>query len=162
MVLENDHMLYRCDPDGNPRHLSVAIDKYNYKLEYYSLFGGVTQFPGDKFEHINGYPIQYWGWGAEDDDMWMRTFAYGAYKLSRTDPEVAHWKMLKHGHDSGNKPNPQRVELLREWDKMRPSYGLKQVNYSIVRREMYNSFEKITVDINAPADNEKQYFDYFE
>ena len=150
-------MLYRCDPDGNPRHLSVAIKKYNYRLPYHRIFGGITQLPGDKFEHINGYPNQYWGWGGEDDDMWSRTFEYGKYKLSRPDGHIAHWKMVKHSTEKENKVNPQRFSLLGSWARMRSTHGIKQLEYSITEREMYNTFEKITVDINAPKDNREQH-----
>ena len=38
-------------------------------------FGGVTMFPIDSFEHINGYSNDYWGWGAEDDDVMFRCVA---------------------------------------------------------------------------------------
>jgi len=37
LVLENDRSLYTCPP--SPRHLSVAVDKFNYKLPYASIFG---------------------------------------------------------------------------------------------------------------------------
>ena len=30
LILENDEMLYRCDADGNPRHLSVAVSTMDY------------------------------------------------------------------------------------------------------------------------------------
>jgi len=35
-------------------------------------FGGVTLFPVDKFEEIDGYSNKYWGWGYEDDDLRLR------------------------------------------------------------------------------------------
>ena len=35
-------------------------------------FGGVTMFPVDTFEKIDGYSNKYWGWGYEDDDLRFR------------------------------------------------------------------------------------------
>jgi hypothetical protein len=35
-------------------------------------FSGVTLFPIELFEKINGYSNEYWGWGYEDDDMLYR------------------------------------------------------------------------------------------
>jgi len=35
-------------------------------------FGGVTLFPTEHFEKINGYSNDYWGWGFEDDDLLYR------------------------------------------------------------------------------------------
>jgi hypothetical protein len=37
-------------------------------------FGGVTLFPVDVFEKINGYSNKYWGWGYEDTDLLYRCF----------------------------------------------------------------------------------------
>jgi hypothetical protein len=58
-----------------PIHLST-----NFVLEegekprtiFDEYFGGVTLFPVDKFEEINGYSNKYWGWGYEDDDLRLR------------------------------------------------------------------------------------------
>ena len=47
-----------------PLHLAEPVfDKY---------FGGVTMFPTEAFEKINGYSNKYWGWGFEDDDLLLR------------------------------------------------------------------------------------------
>jgi hypothetical protein len=37
-----------------------------------TYFGGVTMFPTNTFELINGYSNKYWGWGFEDDDLLLR------------------------------------------------------------------------------------------
>ena len=34
-----------------------------------TYFGGVTLFPIEVFELINGFSNEYWGWGFEDDDL---------------------------------------------------------------------------------------------
>ena len=39
LILENDNALYSC-PD-KPRHLSSAVDKFNYRLPYESIFGEI-------------------------------------------------------------------------------------------------------------------------
>lgn len=53
LVLENDKCLYRC-PEM-PRHMSVAIDKYKYRLPYYSIFGGITSMTVEHMVALNGY-----------------------------------------------------------------------------------------------------------
>ena len=52
-VLENDKLLYRC-PEL-PRHMSVAVDKFNYRLPYFSIFGGITSLSTDHMVALNGY-----------------------------------------------------------------------------------------------------------
>ena len=61
---KDDRILYTC-PLSKPRHLSVAIDKYKYKMSYFKLIGGVLNFKIEHFIKVNGYSNEYWGWGAE-------------------------------------------------------------------------------------------------
>lgn len=35
-------------------------------------FGGVTLFPSNIFRQVNGYTNKYYGWGFEDDDLFLR------------------------------------------------------------------------------------------
>jgi len=55
-------------PDG-PTHLSSEVEQFNWGLPYDGYFGGVTLFDKESFVNINGYSNEYWGWGAEDDDV---------------------------------------------------------------------------------------------
>lgn len=60
-----------------PLHLSTDFilqkgEKPRTTFEEY--FGGVTLFPMDKFEEIDGYSNKYWGWGYEDDDLRLRCY----------------------------------------------------------------------------------------
>ena len=49
-----------------------------FKREIYDqYFGGVTLFPIEVFEMINGYSNEYWGWGFEDDDLFKRCIDKG-------------------------------------------------------------------------------------
>jgi predicted glycosyltransferase involved in capsule biosynthesis len=58
-------------PDG-PTHLSSEVEQFNWGLPYDGYFGGVTLFDKESFKKINGYSNEYWGWGAEDDDVLHR------------------------------------------------------------------------------------------
>jgi hypothetical protein len=49
-----------------PIHLATQ------RLDFDEYFGGVTLFPSQLFEKINGYSNEYWGWGFEDDDLLHR------------------------------------------------------------------------------------------
>ena len=51
-----------------PIHLAYDIGKETFD----TYFGGVTMFPVNLFEKINGYSNKYWGWGYEDDDLLLR------------------------------------------------------------------------------------------
>jgi len=51
---------------NRPTHL-ISED-----LPFPEYFGGVTLFPIEDFEKINGFSNNYWGWGFEDDDIRYR------------------------------------------------------------------------------------------
>jgi hypothetical protein len=58
-----------------PVHLSsnfVSTHPTFKRTVFDEYFGGVTLFPVNLFEDINGYSNEYWGWGYEDDDLLFR------------------------------------------------------------------------------------------
>lgn len=57
-----------------PLHLATNFksSKDFQRTVFDEYFGGVTLFPMDMFEQINGYSNEYWGWGYEDDDLLFR------------------------------------------------------------------------------------------
>jgi len=58
-----------------PLHLStdfVCDDVNDKRISFDEYFGGVTMFPVEVFNQINGYSNNYWGWGFEDDDLLLR------------------------------------------------------------------------------------------
>ncbi|KAK3852896.1 hypothetical protein Pcinc_040530 [Petrolisthes cinctipes] len=67
LLPENDRNLYTCS--DQPRHMSVAVDVFKYKLPYEDIFGGVSAMSVSQFQAVNGFSNKFWGWGGEDDDM---------------------------------------------------------------------------------------------
>lgn len=59
-----------------PTHLATEAQQFGYKLPYDGYFGGVTLFDKNSFKKINGFSNNYWGWGAEDDDIRFRCICY--------------------------------------------------------------------------------------
>jgi len=86
LLPEDDRNLYTCPQQ--PRHMSVAVDKFNYKcafnqdfifktsfpyrLPYSTLFGGAEALTNSQFTKMNGFSNDFWGWGGEDDDISAR------------------------------------------------------------------------------------------
>jgi hypothetical protein len=54
---------------SSPTHLSARCSQFEYALPYDTYFGGVVLFAKEHFAKVNGYSNEYWGWGAEDDDI---------------------------------------------------------------------------------------------
>ena len=107
LLPEDDRNLYSC-PD-NPRHMSVAVDKFKYKLPYKQIFGGVAAIRTDQFKRLNGFSNLFWGWGGEDDDMSKRIH-YMKLKIIRYRAEIARYTMIKHKQQPVNK---DRAKILR-------------------------------------------------
>lgn len=60
---------------NKPIHLStnfILEDNEKERTLFDQYFGGVTLFPTNLFESINGYSNKYWGWGYEDNDLLLR------------------------------------------------------------------------------------------
>ena len=83
--------------------MSVAVDKWKYKLPYSSIFGGVVALSVEQFKKLNGFSNTFWGWGGEDDDMNVRIKKSGL-KVERYAKEIARYTMIKH-------PDEERTAL---------------------------------------------------
>uniref|UniRef100_A0A8C5TIP7 Beta-1,4-galactosyltransferase n=1 Tax=Malurus cyaneus samueli TaxID=2593467 RepID=A0A8C5TIP7_9PASS len=68
LIPMDDRNTYKCY--SQPRHLSVSMDKFGFRLPYNQYFGGVSALSKEQFTKINGFPNNYWGWGGEDDDIY--------------------------------------------------------------------------------------------
>lgn len=65
----NDNLKYDY-PENGPYHISSPDTHPRY---YYKTFiGGILLIKKDHFELVNGMSNNYWGWGLEDDEFYVR------------------------------------------------------------------------------------------
>ena len=135
LIIENDEAIYHCRP--NPLHYSAYIKKWNYvppSKRYSTIYGGVTAFAPEAFQAINGFSNEYWGWGAEDDDLRKRMEQ--KYKLKRPDRgEVYRYDMINHEHEKDNFISEEREinrRLYHNWRYRAATDGLN-VSFAHVR-----------------------------
>ncbi|XP_059847280.1 beta-1,4-galactosyltransferase 2-like [Hypanus sabinus] len=147
IIPENDKNLYRCS--ANPRHLACAMDKFNYRLPYTGYFGGIVAFTKEQYLKINGFSNNYWGWGTEDDDTYMRVKLNGM-TVDRPDSNIARTKMIRHERDKGNEVNEKNYVVYNRMKFTRHHDGYKSLKYSVIKIERTQLFTKITVDIGKP------------
>lgn len=143
LLPEDDRNVYTCP--HMPRHMSVAVDKFNYTLPYTLLVGGVFSIRLDHFLMVNGYSNLYWGWGGEDDDMAYR-IKYRKLEIIRPPETIARYSMIKHDHRPES-PNAIRTALLRMARKRSSRDGLNTVKYRVVWRRDHPSHTHLMVDI---------------
>lgn len=143
----DDRNLYRCF--DNPRHLAVAMDKFNFQLPYNNFFGGVSSLSKGQYLKINGFPNTFWGWGGEDDDIYNRIVCRGL-SISRPNSVMGKYKMIKHERDAHNEPNPKNAGKLSQTRQTMDRDGISSLKYTVkeIKKDILYTF--ITVDIEAP------------
>ncbi|XP_076014424.1 beta-1,4-galactosyltransferase 1-like [Genypterus blacodes] len=147
LVPMNDRNFYRCFE--MPRHLAVAMDKFNFHLPYETYFGGVSSLSKDQYLKINGFSNTFWGWGGEDDDIHNRIKHRGMY-ISRPDSMTGRYKMIKHNRDLHNEPNPVNPDKLSRTSLTMNMDGINTLKYTVKKIEKNLLYTFITVDIQAP------------
>ncbi|XP_053986973.1 beta-1,4-N-acetylgalactosaminyltransferase bre-4-like [Hylaeus volcanicus] len=144
LLPEDDRNLYTCPEQ--PRHMSVAVDKFKYRLPYADLFGGVSAMSREQFHMVNGFSNVFWGWGGEDDDMANRIKAHGLH-ISRYPANVARYKMLTHKKE---KANPKRYEYLKTGKKRFSTDGLSDLQYELVNKQKPKLYTWLLVKLTPP------------
>ncbi|KAJ8680866.1 hypothetical protein QAD02_016653 [Eretmocerus hayati] len=144
LLPENDKNIYNCPQQ--PRHMSVAVDKFSYKLPYSDLFGGVSAMTTQHFRLVNGFSNVFWGWGGEDDDMANRIKSKGLH-ISRYPANVARYKMLIHKKE---KANPKRYEFLKSGKKRFQTDGLNNLQYEVLDHKHLKLYTWYLVRLTPP------------
>uniref|UniRef100_A0A0R3RJQ2 Beta-1,4-N-acetylgalactosaminyltransferase n=1 Tax=Elaeophora elaphi TaxID=1147741 RepID=A0A0R3RJQ2_9BILA len=142
LLAEDDRNIYSC-PD-QPRHMSVAINKFQYKLPYGSLFGGICAMRTEQFVKVNGFSNSYWGWGGEDDDLSMRVTSAG-YKIMRYPPEIGRYQMIAHKSEKKNPINKCRFDLLARTLARQKTDGISSLKYECYDVRFLRLFTHIKV-----------------
>ena len=123
-------------PDG-PTHLSSEVEQFNWGLPYDGYFGGVTLFDKESFLKINGYSNEYWGWGAEDDDVIHRCMI----KDIDTYRKQCRYRSLSHERNIGRLEYHQNLGKLYEFqnsetpESMLESDGVSSLVYEKISEE---------------------------
>ncbi|XP_029020645.1 beta-1,4-galactosyltransferase 1-like [Betta splendens] len=147
LIPMDDRNTYKCF--SQPRHLSVSMDKFGFRLPYNQYFGGVSSLSKEQYLKINGFPNNYWGWGGEDDDIYNRVVSKGM-SISRPSGEVGKCRMIKHDRDKQNDPNPQRFDRISHTRETMHKDGINSLSYKVVKVDKFDLFTKITVDVGKP------------
>ncbi|KAK6106936.1 N-terminal region of glycosyl transferase group 7 family protein [Brugia pahangi] len=144
LLAEDDRNIYSC-PD-QPRHMSVAVNKFKYKLPYGSIFGGVSAIRTEQFATLNGFSNSYWGWGGEDDDLSMRVTSAG-YKIMRYPSEIARYQMVQHKSEMKNPINRCRYDLLAKTKVRQQTDGISSLKYECYDLQFFTLFTHIKVKL---------------
>lgn len=115
-----------------PTHLNARAKNNSYNEWPIRYFGGVVLFPYKDFISVNGFSNEYWGWGAEDDDLRLRCDVAGI----KTQRKQCNYYTLPHRLSYQDNPhyknNKKRIEMfLKSNDR-----------HSILTKDGLNTCEK--------------------
>ncbi|XP_029961711.1 beta-1,4-galactosyltransferase 1 [Salarias fasciatus] len=147
LIPMDDRNTYRCF--NQPRHLSVSMDKFGFRLPYNQYFGGVSSMSKEQYLKINGFPNNYWGWGGEDDDIYNRLASKGM-SISRATGDIGKCRMIRHSRDKQNEPNPQRFDRIAHTRETMMRDGINSLSYKVIEKEKLDLYTMITVDVGKP------------
>jgi hypothetical protein len=134
-----------------PTHLAAEVQQFNWGLAYDTYFGGVTLFNREDMERINGYSNNYWGWGAEDDDLWNRCILKGIFPNRRKGRYLSLKHDVKFNDELWRRNysylNSQKDPAVRQ--RTVESDGLSSLKYTLVEKTGINQYAtKIIVSLN--------------
>ncbi|XP_039254035.2 beta-1,4-galactosyltransferase 2-like isoform X1 [Styela clava] len=167
LLLMDDRCLYWCPEEDNPRSISIYIDKFNFKPVSYGsicapepfrktgervhLFGGVSMLTSKQLNDINGCSNAYWGWGAEDNDLYVRLWSKG-YEVQRDlYNKSCVFHMIKHTREKSNEKQDGRFALYYKSLSRMGKDGLNSLKYGVLSIKREPLYTNITVDIGAPS-----------
>lgn len=118
-------------------HLAGKASQFNGRMPYPTYFGGVTSFDIETFKAINGYSNDFWGWGAEDDDIYNRVIKAGIKPgfLAYTFTSLFHKKQDFSNHK-------RNLSLLHAGNQS----GLSNCDYQILSTEEYRGAKVLKID----------------
>ncbi|KAL3885011.1 hypothetical protein ACJMK2_025110 [Sinanodonta woodiana] len=133
----DDRNLYRCGPD--PRHYLAYSTKYGDKgLPNPELYGGVIGFTPGQFTKVNGFSNLYFGWGEEDNDLYIRV-QHAGLQYVRSSKDVGGYLGFKHDHDATN-PEGSAYSLIRNAQARATVEGVGTIRfkrYAVEYRDLY-------------------------
>lgn len=123
----------------------------NYEM-YDKYFGGITIFDNQQFIKINGFSNKYWGWGAEDDDLFQRCQHYSVSISPRRSGICTDLEMTHNSINRANNPHYSQNLVYLHSKKTIESIsadGLSNIKlmYKILNTNINNNYIKITVEI---------------
>jgi hypothetical protein len=134
-----------------PTHLASEAEQFGWKLPmggtYEKYFGGITLFPFNVFGEINGYSNEYWGWGAEDDDLLHRVKSSG-FEWTRRYPGAV--RSLNHEREINQEHYRKNIAKVQEMWQNKLEYkneGLNSLEYEILEDKSNEDYAMIKVRI---------------
>lgn len=145
--------------------MSLAYKGTRYDTDYKPFLGGLISVNAKTFKKINGYPNNYYGWGGEDDSLFIRMVSSKIHTievpktgrvidLEETLNVKQKLEKLKKNDAKENLKYDKLLLDTKYWKKN----GLSSLNYDIINEDRISkNIKKITVDLKKKEDDKKLY-----
>jgi len=148
LLSKDDRNTFDCS--SSPQHMCGALDKFKYQLPYMELFGGVEMFTKDHYELVNGFSNSFWGWGAEDDNLYSR-LKWKGLPLWRPPNYISKYQMIKH-KDEEPFADKKRFEVRKESKQHFATDGLINLQYDVIDINESQYYTRIKVNLRKDKD----------
>ncbi|OWF41498.1 beta-1,4-galactosyltransferase 7-like [Mizuhopecten yessoensis] len=120
-------------PEEGPFH--VASPEYHPKYNYSKFVGGILLMNKDNFIRVNGMSNRYWGWGREDDELYVRLLKARLQIRRPTGLETGRKDTFLHNHNAmRTRDNKRFFNQTRLTSRLDRETGVSTVKYSVDHR----------------------------
>ncbi|KAL3071396.1 hypothetical protein niasHS_016680 [Heterodera schachtii] len=144
----NPNLSYHYPEDGHIMHVAAGqyhpIQRYDYK----NFIGSVLVITLADFKKVNGMSNEFWGWGLEDDDFYLRLKAAGmANKIQRpSNLSTNRSNTFLHLHTRSRRRDFSVDEYKKKRRRKRNTLsGLRTLNYKLNARHTIELTEDIQI-----------------
>lgn len=133
--------------EEDPTHLATRASQFGYRMPYSYYFGGVVMFSKEKYTLVNGCSNQYWGWGAEDDDLHERCIANNLKIKRKNEGKYECLPHLRTRKEAEYETNCDLYKRILQGDEYWKSEGLNTCEYKILDKIDVQNLTHIKVSI---------------
>ncbi|XP_069139870.1 beta-1,4-galactosyltransferase 7-like [Argopecten irradians] len=120
-------------PEDGPFH--VASPEYHPKYNYSKFVGGILLMNKDNFIQVNGMSNRYWGWGREDDELYVRLLKARLQIKRPVGLRTGRKDTFLHNHSTMRaRDNKRYFNQTRLTSRLDRETGVSTVKYSVDRR----------------------------
>lgn len=129
----------------------IASPKYHPRYHYKKFIGGILLMTMRTYELVNGMSNRFWGWGQEDDELFLRLKEKNVQIFRPDNLTTTTKNTFLHMHDNVKRPRDgvkvgvQKVETRRRDRKT----GLYSVNYTVDNKKVLTIDNSRAILINV-------------
>ena len=161
MIPDHELIQYFTKTPKTLMSLAFRGTRYSTGVDKKPFLGGLISVNEKVFKKINGYPNNYYGWGGEDDSLFIRMVGAKVYNLELPKKgqviDTEEYLTVKNKTNKLKKEDAKenmRMEKLMHDVKHWKKNGLNTLNYEVIKeKKITKNIFQITVDLKKNEDS---------